>query len=59
LLKLGPAIAFLGATPIAALAPVIIVWVGTGITSKVAPSDAWNAGASGGASWRFPRDPKR
>jgi hypothetical protein len=26
LLKLGPAIAFLGATPIAALAPIITVW---------------------------------
>jgi NitT/TauT family transport system permease protein len=35
---LRPAIAFLGATPIAALAPIIIVWVGTGITSKVVMS---------------------
>jgi NitT/TauT family transport system permease protein len=35
---LRPAIAFLGATPIAALAPIIIVWVGTGITSKIVMS---------------------
>jgi NitT/TauT family transport system permease protein len=35
---LRPAIAFLGATPIAALAPIVIVWVGTGITSKVVMS---------------------
>jgi NitT/TauT family transport system permease protein len=37
---LRPAIAFLGATPIAALAPIIIVWVGTGTTSKVVMSAA-------------------
>jgi NitT/TauT family transport system permease protein len=35
---LRPVIAFLGATPIAALAPIIIVWVGTGTTSKVVMS---------------------
>jgi NitT/TauT family transport system permease protein len=35
---LRPAIAFLGATPIAALAPIVIVWVGTGTTSKVVMS---------------------
>jgi NitT/TauT family transport system permease protein len=35
---LRPLIAFLGATPIAALAPIIIVWVGTGTTSKVVMS---------------------
>lgn len=35
---LRPGIAFLGATPIAALAPIVIVWVGTGTASKVAMS---------------------
>jgi ABC-type nitrate/sulfonate/bicarbonate transport system permease component len=34
----GELITILGATPIAALAPIIIVWVGTGITSKVVMS---------------------
>jgi NitT/TauT family transport system permease protein len=37
---LRPAIAFLGATPIAALAPIIIVWAGTGVSSKVVMSAA-------------------
>jgi NitT/TauT family transport system permease protein len=37
---LRPAIAFVGATPIAALAPIIVVWVGTGISSKVVVSAA-------------------
>jgi NitT/TauT family transport system permease protein len=35
---LRPAIAVLGATPIAALAPIVIVWVGTGTASKVVMS---------------------
>ncbi|HET6499612.1 MAG TPA: ABC transporter permease [Amycolatopsis sp.] len=37
---LRPAIAFLGATPVAALAPMIIVWVGTGMISKIVVSAA-------------------
>lgn len=37
---LRPAIAFLGATPIAALAPIIIVWAGTGMSSKIVMSAA-------------------
>jgi NitT/TauT family transport system permease protein len=37
---LRPVIAFLGATPIAALAPIIIVWAGTGVSSKVTMSAA-------------------
>jgi NitT/TauT family transport system permease protein len=37
---LRPAIAFLGATPIAALAPIVIVWAGTGTSSKIVMSAA-------------------
>jgi NitT/TauT family transport system permease protein len=37
---LRPAIALLGATPIAALAPIVIVWAGTGVSSKVVMSAA-------------------
>jgi NitT/TauT family transport system permease protein len=37
---LRPVIAFLGATPIAALAPIVVVWAGTGTSSKVVMSAA-------------------
>lgn len=37
---LRPAIALLGATPIVALAPLVIVWAGTGLSSKVVMSAA-------------------
>lgn len=37
---LRPAIALIGATPIVALAPLVIVWAGTGLSSKVVMSAA-------------------